>query len=184
MVVAQAESKLMTGEELLDMGDVGPAELVEGVLVPMSPTQGEHGILEAMLTTALFSFAAQHRLGWVLSGEVGFYTQRSPDTIRAVDVAFVSKERQPERPTSFLTVAPELVIEIVSPSDRWSEIRKKIGEYFAAGVDRVWIVEPERHKVAVFSGPTKMIELAEADTLRGEGALAGFELAVGDLFTD
>ena len=83
-----------------------------------------------------------------------------------------------------LTAAPELVIEIVSSSDRWSEIRKKIGEYFAAGVDRVWIVEPERRKVAVFSEPTKMIELAEADTLRGEGALAGFELAVSDLFTD
>ena len=184
MAVAQAEPKLMTGEELLDMGDIGPAELVEGVLVPMSPTQGEHGILEAMLTAALFSFAAQRRLGWVLSGEVGFYTQRNPDTIRAVDVAFISTERQPERPTSFLTAAPELVIEIVSPSDRWSEIRKKIGEYFAAGVDRVWIVEPERRKVAVFSGPTKMSELAEADILRGEGALAGFGLAVSDLFTD
>ena len=63
MAVAQAEPKLMTGEELLELGDVGPAELIEGVLTPMSPTQGEHGILEALLTAALFSFAAKAPIG-------------------------------------------------------------------------------------------------------------------------
>lgn len=184
MAVAQAEPKLMTGEDLLGMGDIGPAELIEGVLTPMSPTQGEHGIIETLLSAALSSFAAKSRLGWVLSGEVGFYTRRDPDTIRAVDVAFISKERQPERPIAYLSAAPELVIEIVTPSDRWSEIRQKIDEYFTAGVDQIWIVEPERRKVLIFTGPTETSELDESDNLRGEGVLTGFELAVQDLFAD
>lgn len=173
---------LITGAELLAMGDIGPSELVGGEIIPMSPTQAEHGMLEAVLTAALYVFAAKRRLGWVVSGEVGVYTHRSPDTIRAVGVAFISRQRQRRRPSAFLEIASELVVEIVSPSDRWEGIRKKIAEYFGAGVDRVWIVEPEQRKVLVLRAPAELTELGEGDILRGEGALDGFELPLAELF--
>ena len=182
MITAPVAEKLLTGYDLMEMEDLGPCELVEGVLVPMSPTQGEHGILEALLTASLHEFTKKRRSGWLLGGEVGLYTHRSPDTLRAVDVAFISRERQPTRPKAFLEVPPELVVEIVSPSDRWSDLRQKIREYFVAGVDRVWVVDPEAREVLVFRSPTELAQLGPADTLRGEGVLAGFELPVADLF--
>ncbi len=111
-------------------------------------------------------------------------TRRAPDTVRAVDVAFISRIRQPKRPTTFLTAAPELVVEIVSPSDRWDGIRQKLAEYFAAGVERVWIVEPGPRTVLVFRAVTAFSELGEGDTLRGEGVLSGFELPLAELFAE
>ncbi len=74
------------------------------------------------------------------------------------------------------------MIEIVSQSDRWDGIRQKPVEYFDTGVDRIWVVEPGPRKVLVFRAPTALTKLGEGDTLRGEGALAGFELPLHDLF--
>lgn len=184
MSVVVEKPPLLTGEDLLEMGDIGPAELIEGELIRISPTQAEHGMLEALLTATLYTFVARRQLGWVVSGEVGFYTRRSPDTVRAVDVAFISHTRQPNRPSAFLTAAPELVVEIVSPSDRWDSIRRKIAEYFAVGVERVWVVEPAARKVLVFRAVTEFSELSEGDVLRGEGVLRGFELPLAELFAE
>jgi len=184
MSVVLEKPTLLTGEALLELGDVGRAELIQGELVQMSPTQAEHGMLEALLTATLYTFVARHQPGWVVSGEVGIYTRRMPDTVRTVDVAFISRTRQPKRPTTFLTAAPELVVEIVSPSDRWEGIRQKIAEYFTAGVERVWIVEPGARKVLVFRSITEFSELGEDDVLRGEGVLSGFELPLAELFAE
>ena len=84
MVVAQAESKLMTGEELLDMGDVGPPELVEGVLVPMSPDARRTRNLGSNANNRPVFICSQHRLGWVLSGEVGSIHSAGPPTPSAL----------------------------------------------------------------------------------------------------
>ena len=84
----------------------------------------------------------------------------------------------------FLTVAPELVVEIVSTSDRWQEMRQKIEEYFAIGVQRVWIVEPDNRDVLVYSASTEMRKLGEGDLLTGEGVLEGFSLPVAQLFEE
>ncbi len=83
MSVVVEKPPLLTGEDLLKMGDIGPAELIEGEIIRISPTQAEHGMLEALLTATLYTFVARRQLGWVVSGEVGFYTRRSPDTVRA-----------------------------------------------------------------------------------------------------
>ncbi|MFN3334340.1 MAG: Uma2 family endonuclease [Caldilinea sp.] len=182
MSVILARSALVTGAELLEMGDIGPSELVEGEVVPMSPTQNLHGWLVMELARRLGNFNAERRLGWVLGAESGLFTRRNPDTVRGMDIAFISRQRLPILAPGFLEIAPELVVEIVSPSDRWDSIRKKITEYFDAGVDRVWIVEPSQHKVLVFRAPTQLTELGEGDILRGEGVLDGFELPLSELF--
>lgn len=179
---AEVEEKIITGEELFEMGDIGPAELIYGRIVPMSPTGGLHAYLENEAGTELGLFVKRRDLGWVLVGEVGIYTRRNRDRIRAADVVFISKTRMSELPPGYLQVAPELVIEILSPTDRWLDIRQKLTEYFAIGVERVWIVEADHRLVLVYRSPKEFDEFGMGDTLRGEGVLAGFELPVARLF--
>ena len=150
----------------------------------MSPTGGEHGNIEIVLGFALRAFAQQSKLGWVMSGEVGIYTRRHPDCVRGADIVFVSRERLSRPPEGFLEVAPELIVEIISPSDRWSDMRRKLDEYFAIGVSLVWVVEPDNRTVLVYHTSINFRELGESDTLVGEGVLKGFSLRVADLFAE
>lgn len=183
MNTARAHQPLITGEELAGMADLGRCELVHGEIVPMSPTGWKHGRYVAKLTTHLEAFVQPRQLGEVLTGEVGIYTQRRPDNVRAADVTFISTERLGRlQSDSYLDVAPELVVEVISPGNTWREIRDKIDEYFGIGVDRVWIVEPERRQVLVYRGPTELDLLRETDTLPGEGVLHGFALPLAELF--
>lgn len=175
---------LITGDDLFAMGDIGPCELVKGRIVRMSTTGGEHALLEAEITFHLKDFNRKTHSGWVLSGEAGVYTQRNPDTVRGMDAAFISKERHPARPKKYLEVAPELVVEIVSPNDRWKEIQDKLQEYFAIGVETVWLVEPEERVVYVYTELTELTRLTLEDTLHGEGVLTGFELPLRMLFAE
>jgi len=180
-----AQEKLVTGEELLAMGDVGPCELIDGRIVPLSPTSGEHGRLEFNLAFELGKFTRENDLGWTLSGEVGIFIRRNPDRIRGADVAFISRARAPQGPPKgFLEYAPELIAEIVSPSDRWQDIRAKLDDYFAIDVQQVWIVEPDTRSVLVYRSPTEATKLGEGETLQGEGPLKGFSLPVAQIFAD
>ena len=149
----------------------------------MSPTGGRHGRLVTHLATELELFARETGRGWVLSGEVGIYTRREPDTVRGADVAFLSKSRSPNEPSEgFLETPPGLVIEVLSPSDRMPEPSDKLSDYFSAGVEQVWVVRPEDRCVQVWTSLDARREYAAEDRIDGEDVLAGFSLAVGDLF--
>jgi Uma2 family endonuclease len=125
----------ITGEELFRMADLGRTELVSGEIIYMSPTGHAHGYIEGEFYSALKAFVTQHQLGRVLVGEVGIYTSRNPDTVRGADVAFISHNRMAQvRSKSYLDVAPELVVEILSPDDSWSKVMDKLEEYF-----NVWL---------------------------------------------
>lgn len=180
--VASVKEELITGEELLALGDIGPCELIDGRIVHMHPTGSEHGMIEFNLGSELRLFVRKHKLGWVTGGEVGIYIRRHPDRVRGADIAFVSGRRLQALPKGFLTVAPDLVVEIMSPDDRWQDVREKLADYFSIGVERVWIVEPQSRKVLVFSSPTDVEEYGQADTLRGEGILSDFAIGVAELF--
>lgn len=176
--------KLLTGAEALDLGIDRPFELVNGKIVYMDYTGDEHGLMESELSRHLGNFNVTRKLGWVLAGEVGLYTRYAPDTVRGVDVIFISRQRLAGPSGKALQVAPELVVEIVSPTDRWSELRSKIAEYFAIGVERVWIVEPEKRLLLVYRTPTEFTQLTEQETVYGEGILEGFALPLRELFAD
>lgn len=178
------KTRLVTAEDLLAMGDIGPSELVEGRIVRMSPTGSAHGWIESYLAHLLSNFVLPRNLGWLLTGEPGIYIRRNPDTVRAADVAFVSRQRTPQLPRGYLDVAPELVVEIMSPGDLWQDVRSKLHDYFSIGVDQVWIVEPERQTVLLYRSPTDSEEFTLGDVLQGEGILQGFELPVASLFAE
>jgi Uma2 family endonuclease len=167
------------------MGNIGPCELVDGRIVRMNPTGNVHAYLESSLGFALTLFVRQHRLGRVLVGEVGVYTRRNPDRVRAADIAFITTGRLAGVASKgYLTVAPELIVEIISPTDRWQDVSQKLEEYFDIGVERVWIVEPDRRTVLVYASSTAVSACREGDTLVGEGVLDGFALPISELFEE
>jgi Uma2 family endonuclease len=180
---AEKKTGLLTGEELAEMGDIGPCELVEGRLVPMSPTKSTHGATESNFARILGTFVHERDLGQVQVGEVGIYTRRNPDTVRGADLLFISRERLAQAtPGSFLDVAPELVVEIMSPTDRWTEVKKKLREYLAIGTKVVLVVDPEEKTVSVHRSLTDVRELAVGDALAIEEVLPSFRVDVAELF--
>jgi len=117
-VSSSSPPSLITGEELLAMGDIGRTELVKGKIIHLMPTGHPHGFYEVNLATFLNVFVRTHKLGRVLGGEVGIYTHRQPDTVCGADVAFISHERLAQvQSKSFLDVCPELIVEVMSPDD-------------------------------------------------------------------
>ncbi|HEX9945654.1 MAG TPA: Uma2 family endonuclease [Thermoanaerobaculia bacterium] len=182
-LLKDSEEILMSGEELFRRPDLGPCELVNGRVVPLPPAGYGHGLVEARLTGRLLGYAEDTRRGEVTSGEVGIYIRRNPDTVRGADIAFISNERLARRKSSsYLDVAPELVVEVLSPDDRWSEVTEKIHDYFAAGVDRVWVLDSKAHKIFTYRSPTEVEQFGEGEVLTDEGILPGFRLVISDLF--
>ncbi len=173
---------LLTGEEFFDLGDIGPCELVDGTIVGMTPTGAIHGKIEVRLARLIDEHVEKSGVGWVLSGEVGIVTKRNPDRVRGADVAFISREQAPDIPDGFLTIAPELVVEIVSPNDRWKDIREKIDEYFAIEVKQVWIVEPQPQQILAYTSPTEAVCYRTGEKLTAAHGLSGLEIAVDRIF--
>lgn len=116
---------------------------------------------------------------------MGIVIRKDPDRIRAADVVFISRLRAPHGiPKGFLQLVPDLIAEIVSPTDRWQDIRAKLEDYFSIGVQPVWVVEPDTRSVLVYRSPTEAVKLGDEETLEGEGVLKGFALPVNRLFAD
>lgn len=175
----------ITGEELLALGDIGRSELVEGKIVLKSPTGGPHGGIEFNIGYELGEFVRPRKLGRVRVGEVGIYTHRNPDTVRAPDVLFISKERAKKlKPMGYMDVAPELVVEVMSPDDRWQEVTKKLAEYFEIGVRVVLIAEPDAQQIFAYRSLSDVHIFNSNELLIVEDILPGFSVPVSALFDE
>ncbi len=175
----------MTGEELARHPELEPCELVNGRVVPTAPAGPIHGIVEARLGARLVAYADEMGRGIAMGGGVGLYTSHDPDTVRGADALFISRERYARRgPGAFLDIAPELVVEILSPEDRPGVMTAKILEYLSIGVDRIWLVDGRRRQVRVYRSPEQVETLEIGDTLRDDEVLPGFTLALSELFRD
>ena len=132
------QAGLMTAEELWAMAGWGRYELVRGRLISMSPTSGPHEKTENRVAHWITSFVDETGLGEVYVGETGFLIARDPDTVRGADVAFLTKEHAAQVPsTGYVPFAPDLVVEVVSPDDRWSEsLSEKVLRAGPAGMPR------------------------------------------------
>jgi Uma2 family endonuclease len=177
----------MTADDLWLLPDQGGRrELIRGEVVEMCPTSFEHLYLAGMLTRLLGNHAAEHGLG-VVGGEGGFRLERDPDTVLAPDVAFVRDDRLPPRDQwrhGFPDLAPDLVVEVLSPSESAAAINDKLFTYLDAGVRRVWIVDPGRRAVSVATPDGLVRILRMGDTLDGGDVLPGFILEIADLFAN
>jgi Uma2 family endonuclease len=184
VLLPRARDTRTTAEELFRRPDLEPCELVEGRIVPMTPTGFTHGGVELELGMSLGAYAKETGLGKVVVGEVGLFVRRDPDTVRAADILFISTARLARQgPSPYLDVPPELIVEILSPDDRWTDVMEKLGDYFAAGVDRVWVVDPRLRKVFAYSSLNEVETLGEKDVLIDEEILPGYSCRVSSLFT-
>ena len=151
----------------------------------LSPTGHKHARIESKFDHALRGFVEPRKMGIVMVGEPGIYTHRNPDTIRAADVLFISDERYAKiKSSGYLDIAPELVVEVLSPDDRWNNIIQKLREYFAIGVRLVWVADPDSRTVSVYRSLTDVREFTERDALPGDDVLPGFSVPVASLFEE
>lgn len=178
-------TRTMTADELFEMPHGNfRYELVAGELRQMSPTGAMHGIVTMRLSAPIFNHAQMNNLGFVFGAETGFKLASNPDTVRAPDIAFVSRERMlPDADINkFLPVVPDLVVEVVSPTDTLYEVEEKIAEWLAAGALAVWVANPKRRTVTVHRAGHAPQILSEADSIEGGEALPGFSYSLAGLF--
>ncbi len=177
---------LITADELFHMTDIGRCELVKGELIQLSPPGGEHGEVAGELFRLLANHVKLYRLGKVSPPETGFTIEHNPDTVRAPDAGFVAKERVPPEgvPIKYWPFAPDLAVEVMSPDDRWKKVKEKVQDWLNAGTRMVWVVNPKRRTVHVFRPKQPERVLTEEDTLSGEDVVIGFEVTVGELFSE
>ncbi len=177
---------LMTAEDLLRLPDDGNQyELVRGKRICMGGTPARPAIVAANIGTLINVFVRQHRLGVCGGADFGFLLASNPDTVRVPDFAFVRAERVPAAgiPDGFWQGAPDLAIEVFSPSNRFTDVLEKVYEYLAAGARLVWVVEPEARKAMVFRpGAAPPLVLGEDGVLDGEDVLPGFTLPLREVW--
>jgi Uma2 family endonuclease len=176
----------MTIEELEQLPDDEYCyELVNGWLVREPPPGGAHGYIAGEILLALGSHVKRAGLGWTFAAETGFIlVAEKPQTVRAPDASFVAKERLPRGPApkGHVPLAPDLAVEVVSPTNRWTEVAAKVRDYLDAGTRLVWIVDPPLRTVTVHRPGGAWIVRGEDDALDGEDVVPGFRVRVGDLF--
>jgi Uma2 family endonuclease len=181
----------MTAADLLRMPDEARRyELVDGRLVQTMPAGGEHGDAGSTFNALVWIFVREHRLGRVLGAETGFDLSAcgQPDTVLAPDVAYVRAERVPPRdsPTwpEFWPLAPDLVVDVASPTQCGPELAAKARRWLAAGVRLVWVVWPARQEVDLWrpGADEPVATLGNADMLDGLDVLPGFRRPVAEPF--
>jgi Uma2 family endonuclease len=176
-----ASTKLITGEELLAMGDIGRCELIYGELVMMSPAGVEHGVVAMRIGRLLAEFVDAHQLGVVTAAETGFIVDTNPDLIRAPDAGFIAKHRLAGGvPKGHFEGVPDLAVEVVSPGESKREVAEKINMWLARGTVACWVAEPASKTVTIHRHGVESVR--KSDEVRDEELLPGFVLPLGEVF--
>lgn len=175
---------LLTGEDLWKIvADGSRYELSRGELVPMTPVGIRHAAVVSKLDGVLGSYVRARELG-ITGPEGGFYLRRNPDTLRAPDVAFISKDRIAKEgiPEKFADFPPDLAVEVLSPEDTATEVQRKVEEYLTGGVSLVWIVDPANQRVTVYRSLQDVKVLTPDQELDGGQIIPGFRIKVAEIF--
>lgn len=159
-------------------------ELVKGELVKMAPAGSEHGDLAMRVGWRLGQYVENHNLGKVFAAETGFRIASNPDTVRAPDVAFISKGRVEEAGLveGYWPGAPDLAVEVISPTDIYTAVQAKVLDWLDAGTLMVAVVNPRQQTVTVYRSRTDITILTGNDILDGQDVVPGWTLAIRDLF--
>ena len=184
--VQPSPATLLTADEFMHLGDEMHGELIRGVFCEMPRPGMRHGQLALRLGAQLLNHVEARELGTVL-GDVGVLLERDPDTVRAPDAAFISHNRLPPGAVTekYGQQVPELVAEVVSPSDRRPDVDAKARMWVSYGVELVWVVFPKTRTVEVYRADAETVQtLSEADSLDGGSVLQGFSYPLSRLFAD
>jgi Uma2 family endonuclease len=178
-----ATTRPFTVEELEQSPPEGEWELIDGELVPVNPTSFRSSMTGLRIGSIIRAFAIDHDLGIVTGADGGFVLFPDRETLLAPDVGFISKDRVPpeDEQDRFPRLAPDLVVEVLSPSDRMAAALGKISIYMEAGVQAVWLVDPGKRTITVFVDDDAPLRLGDDDTLTGGEVLPGFSIRVSDL---
>ncbi|MFN8590332.1 MAG: Uma2 family endonuclease [Thermomicrobiales bacterium] len=179
-----ATTRTYTIEELETDPPEGEWELIDGALIPMVPSGFESSSIAARITRIIGNHVEEHDLGEVTGADGGYVIFSNRQTLRVPDVAFVRTERLPapaER-RGFARLAPDLAVEVLSPSNRPIELFAKVEMYREAGIPLIWLVDPEEKTVTVIAAGKPTVTLHAGDTLDGGAVLPGFNVPVARLF--
>jgi Uma2 family endonuclease len=184
-MASQLETRLVTAGELLRFADDGSRyELVRGEVRRMNPSGVRHGVLAARVAELLAAHVRSQRLGEVMGAQTGFLLASNPDTVRAPDAAFVTRERVEHTGLmeGFFPGAPDLAVEIISPSDSYSEVEEKALTWLASGSRMVLVVDPRRRSVTVYRSPADIRVLAGEEAIDGDDVVKGWHASLAELF--
>jgi Uma2 family endonuclease len=185
--MAATNPRIFTIDDLMNLPDDGyEYELREGELVQMPPCSNESSEVGLTIAAALKVFVKQHSLGLVSGADGGYTLQRTRPTVLAPEAAFVSRDRVPprEKRRRYLELAPDLVAEVISPSDRAGEVHQKVMLWLSHGVRILWLVDPVKETVTVYRPDRGPILLHIGDVLDGDDVIPGFTLPVADIFPE
>lgn len=174
---------LLRANDLLHPDIPERAELVRGVLVVREPPGFNHGAIVVRLASLLHDYVQSHNLGLVVAGDAGFHLASDPDTVRGADVAFVRRERLPDPPpVAFAAFAPDLAVEILSPSDRPGAVLAKVADYLSGGTRLIWVIDPMRRTARIYHEDGAELVIGERDALDGGSVLPGFSCPLDSIF--
>jgi len=177
-----ATTKLWTIEEVARLpDDAFRYALIRGVLYRMPPPKARDGRIISTMTRHVGNFVDERHLG-VIYDQSGFIFTLDPDTLLGPDLSFVRQDRVPDDEDAYPILAPDLVVEVVSPSQSGPSIAEKTAIYLEAGVRLVWIFEPDQRVVLVHRANGTRSVLTERDEIDGEDVLPGFRMRVGRFF--
>jgi Uma2 family endonuclease len=177
----------MTADDLWALGkDDVRRELVDGRVVEMGPAGSAHGNVSAKVCGRLEEHVRRFGGGEVFTADTGFVLALpdDPERVRAPDVALVSSHRVPEEglPSGFFLGAPDLVVEVLSPSDDAADVQQRVRDFLEAGARLVWLFAPQARTVTAFRADGSARLLREHETLDGEELLPGLQIPLAEIF--
>ncbi len=179
------QKTLLTADEFFEQYShrEGKFELVKGEVVEVKPPGEEHGEIAGNIAGEFYGYSRRYGTGR-MGVETGHRLESAPDTVRGPDVYFSLSRRAGgrERSPGFVPGAPDIAVEVVSPSDTAPEVERKVAEYLAAGSQRVWLVYPASRSVAVHRADGSVATYGGDDVITDEELLPGFSLPLADIF--
>jgi Uma2 family endonuclease len=187
-VVAQTEideDREYTVDEFMRLNFDERVELVDGKIIRMGWNNFTHARLVSWLSCVLNNWAEATKWGFIGGGDAGVLTKVSPkQTARGADLVAISHGRYADvkQKGKIIDLGPELIIEVVSPSNTWNDIQTKIQEYFSIGTNEIWVISPINRNVTVYHSLKEITSFSSADNeVVTSEWLPGFELSLKEL---
>ena len=184
-MIQQTKTEITSAAQLYLMPNDGHRlELVKGILIVMSPAGSEHGRIASRILTRLSTHVEANNLGDTFAAETGFLIETNPDTVRAPDAAFISHERlsSVDDTSAYLPLAPDLVVEVLSPSDSSSDVEAKVEQWLSAGTLIVLVADPKNETIRVYRSKSEIQVLHSGEVFSSGEVCKDWQLVVDDIF--